>query len=251
MKYMLFVPGFLTAQTCSSRGDTYFDVYTYAIAHGFEFMYMPIPNNNYGDLGNTTMEDCLDNVLGQYNTICHTTIGPTDTIMFVGHSMGGMIISRLVTSAYSDKLKRRPDSVRLLNPAIGKHLSWAEVITGTLLSFVPKLTGLAIVPVPIADRETLYPASLPLSPGCKLLLGTSLLQTMGKLLVNNRQWVLQPDDGMCEIRIVQCRGDRVVSYPDTRAHAKAYSHSIQFVTIASDYHEYFDADILDTLFGGR
>jgi len=170
MHVIVFVPGYLTSKTCSSAGDTYVDLHTHASKHGFEFIYIPMPNNNYGDLGNVTIDDCVDYVLSRYNTICDTR-HVSDTIILAGHSMGGMIISRLLTSTFSQKLRRLPDFVRLINPAISPDTTIPQSVLSTLLAFVPhSLQGLAAFPLPVAERNTLYPGSPPYSPMVKPVL---------------------------------------------------------------------------------
>ena len=251
MKLIIFVPGYLATQTCSFQGDSYLDVYRYALARGFEFAYTPMPNNNYGDRGNATMDDCLDNVVGQYNEICvKRNLGPTDTLILVGHSMGGLVVSRLVTSAYSTKLNRLPDSVRLVNPAIRPIFNWFEGGLGTLLSFVPQsILGLPLIALKVVEGNTLFPGSLSIFPYVKPLLGWSIGRATGAFWVNNQTWGLRPDDGVCDhITIIQCTGDRIVSCEGARAHANRYG--IKFVVLSQEYHAYFDAVALAAVFDG-
>ena len=246
MKLIIFVPGYLTSQTCSSEGDTYFDIYKYAIKNGYGFVYVPIPNNNYGDIGNTTLDDCLDYVLQKYNHICIEK--NFSQITLVGHSMGGLIVSKLVTNEYLSKLKRIPDFVRIVNPAIGPVTSPMITTLGTILSFVPdSILGVPIVPLSAAERGVLYPGSMQSSPGVKLLLGSSLLRTTGKLLVNNTKWTLKPDSGIRKhIKIIQCEDDKMVSFDKTRDHAKEYN--LEMAVIKGGYHEFFDEAVLSAMF---
>ena len=147
MNHIVFVPGFLTSQTCSSIGDTYRAIYTYALEHHFPFWYVPLPNNNYGDLGNTTVEDCLDTVIHRYNELC-ASVGAEDTILLIGHSMGGLLVSRMMTDTHHTRLTRLPDLVRLLNPALRTHTSWTSALLGTVLSFLPEtVLGTILTPV--------------------------------------------------------------------------------------------------------
>ena len=101
-------------------------MYKYASARGFEFIYIPVHNT-------TTVEE----VLKEYNTICdEMNIGPTDTLILAGQSMGGLLVSRLVTRAYYVQLKRPPDAVRLFNPVSGgTDLSRSEVALANLSSY--------------------------------------------------------------------------------------------------------------------
>jgi hypothetical protein len=246
MKVIIFVPGYLTSQTCSSAGDTYLDIYKYAMKNGYDFVYIPIPNNNYGDVGNTTLDDCLDYVLQQYNHICNEKT--SDQITLVGHSMGGLIVSKLVTKEYLLKLQRIPDVVRIINPAIGPTTSPIITTLGTLLSFVPQsVLGVPIVPLPVAEPGVLYPGSMQSSPGVKLLLGSSLLRTTGKLLVNNTKWTLEPDSVIRKcMKIIQCKDDKMVSFDNTRDHAHEYK--LQMVVIPNGYHALFDESLLTATF---
>ena len=249
MKVLIFVPGYLTAPTCSSRGDTYLAIYKHACKYGFEFIYTPIPNNNYGDLGNITLNECVANVVAQYNDICETrNIGPTDTLVLFGHSMGGLIVSKMVTSTLLHKLKRRPDAVRLINPAITINLSWANSVLGTLSTLLPNsILSLPVLPIPVAERDWLFKGSSPYAPGVKPLLLSTMLQAQGGLLMNNRTWCLSPDDALREhITIVQCSEDKVVSSEGARMHADA--HNIHFVAISGGWHQYFDRSVLTALF---
>ena len=246
MKLIIFVPGYLTSQTCSSAGDTYLDIYKYAMKNGYDFVYIPIPNNNYGDVGNTTLDDCLGYVLQQYNHICNEKT--SGQITLVGHSMGGLIVSKLVTKEYLSKLQRIPDVVRIINPAIGPTTSPIITTLGTLLSFVPQsLLGVPIVPLPVAEPGVLYPGSMQSSPGVKLLLGSSLLRTTGKLLVNNTKWTLEPDSGIRNrMKIIQCKDDKMVSFENTRDHASEYH--VKMVVIPNGYHALFDESLLTATF---
>ena len=71
MRIIIFIPGYLTSQTCLHNGDQYIDVARYIGRHNSaEFIYVPIPNNNYGDLGNTTIDHSLDHVIRMYNQAC-------------------------------------------------------------------------------------------------------------------------------------------------------------------------------------
>jgi alpha-beta hydrolase superfamily lysophospholipase len=246
MKVIIFVPGYLTSQTCSSVGDTYLDIYKYAIKNGYDFVYVPIPNNNYGDVGNTTLDDCLEWVLQKYNHICNEK--KPSQITLVGHSMGGLIVSKLVTKEYFSKLQRIPDVVRIINPAIGPRTSPMITAVGTLLSFIPQsVLGLPVVPLSVAEPGDLYPGSMQSSPGVKLLLGSSLLRTTGKLFVNNTKWTLEPDSHIRKcMKIIQCKDDKLVSFDNTRDHANEYK--LEMVIIPKGYHELFDEAVLTATF---
>jgi hypothetical protein len=249
MKVIIFVPGYVTSQTCSFAGDTYLDIYKYALKTGYEFVYLPIPNNNYGDVGNTTLDDCVADVLSMYNKICvERNFQKEDTITLAGHSMGGLIVSKLVTGEYITKLKRLPELVRMINPALGPICSRSTAALGTLLSFLPEsVLGFPTVPIPIAGRDGLYPGSRQVSTPVKPLLAMSLLRTTGKLLVNNTTWVLKPDINIRErLTIVQCVGDKLVSYEDARDHANQYQ--ITLIAIPDGYHEWFDDVVLAATF---
>ena len=249
MKIIIFVPGYLTSQTCSSVGDSYLDVYKYAVNECYELVYVPIPNNNYGDVGNATLDDCLAHVLKEYNKICvERKLSQDDSITLVGHSMGGLIVSKLITEEYLRQLKCVPNCVRLINPAIGPSTSLCNAVLGTVLSYVPEsVLGLPIVPLPLVERNALYPGSMPSAPVVKVLLGSSLLRTTGKLLVNNKKWMLEPETNIREhIRIIQCKDDKVVSFEDTCDHANEYN--VQMTVIPSKYHAFFDDALLSACF---
>jgi hypothetical protein len=249
MQIIMFVPGYLTSKTCSSVGDSYLDIYKYAVNECYDFVYLPIPNNNYGDVGNASLDDCLAYVLKEYNEICvEKKLSTDDSITLVGHSMGGLIVSKLVTDEYLCQLKCIPHSIRLINPAIGPITSLSTTVLGTVLSFLPEsVLRIPIVPLPVVERNILYPGSMPSSPGMKVLLGSSLLQTTGKLLVNNKKWILKPERNICEhIRIIQCKDDKLVSFEDTCNHANEYN--IQMKVLSSEYHAFFDKALLTAVF---
>jgi hypothetical protein len=252
MKILIFVPGYLSSKTCFSTGDTYLDIYKYAVKNGYKFVYVPIPNNNYGDIGNTTLDDCLEYVLRKYNRICiEEKYSDEDEITLVGHSMGGLIVSKLTTNEYVSKLERIPDCVRLINPALSPITSRSNTALGTLLSFIPdSILGVPMVPLSVAGRDVLYPGSMPVSPGVKLLLASSLLRTTGKLLTNNTKWTLKPDTRILgRMRIIQCKDDQLVSFDNISDHAHKYD--IQMIVIPKGYHEFFDEAVLKATFEGR
>jgi hypothetical protein len=250
MNIMIFIPGYYTTQNCLSVGDSYVTLSVYATEHDFEFIHIPLPNNNYGDIGNTTVGNCLEHVLRQYNMICdERNFSATDNVILAGHSMGGLIVSRLMTSTYVTKLRRLPSVVRMYNPAIGVVSTLLESILATLMSFVPSIVLETLpIPLPIAAKNELFLSSLQISPLVKPALIMSIFQTTGKLLMNNTTWDLTPDASIRDhITIIACTGDKVVSYEDTFKHAS--KNKINLITFKRTYHSDCDDTILSVLFG--
>ena len=247
-KYVIFIPGYLTTQGCSHPGDTYRDVARGFQRRGFEFLYLPLPNSNDGDRGNSTLEDHLEHVIQRYNQLCEEyRIGSEDFLVLAGHSMGGLLTAKLLTSTYLDQLLRPPNCVRLLNPVFRTRLSFPRRLLSTLCSFLPDfvLRTLA-VPLPIATREILFPGSLAQSPVAKPLLGGSVLRATNGLLCNNRPWGLRPEDTMRNVtRVVTCRGDRLASFEASEAYAEQFE--IELVALPLNDHESFGETVLAAL----
>jgi predicted alpha/beta hydrolase family esterase len=241
MKLVIFVPGYLTSQTCFSVGDTYLDCAEYARAYGFQFEYVPMPNNNYGDRGNTTMDDCLDHVVDQYNNICiNRIVGPDDTIILAGHSMGGLIVSKLLTASHLSKIRRRPDFVRLVNPAFEPTSSLIRRATALCVSFLPEvILGSLVLPIPIAAKGMLFPGSQPQVLIVKQILAISLLGKTGLLFTDNTQWDLTPEVGMrTNMVIIACKDDPLTAFKASEKYADTYN--IRFTEGPRGFHEYFN-----------
>jgi hypothetical protein len=248
MNLVIFIPGYLTTQTCEYPGDTYVDLARYIRRRErTEFVYVPIPNNNYADLGNTTMDDCLEYVIRQYNRICADR-DQQDTIILAGHSMGGVLIARMLTISMITRLHRRPRFVRLLNPSLHPIVPITGRILSMILSRLPTLVlDYVIGPVSIASDAELYPASPRVIRYSKLRLIQSLLGVTGELWPTTNAWDLTPDPGMCpDICMIVCSRDRLVSAEHTRLFSNI--HRIRVVTVASGYHEYFDNTMMYSFF---
>jgi hypothetical protein len=249
MNHIVFVPGLSTSQTCSSIGDTYFDIYTYALENHYKFWYIPLHNNNYGDIGNITVDDCLETVIHRYNELC-SSIGTDDTILLAGHSMGGLLISKMMTDMHHMKLTRLPNLVRLLNTAFRIRTSWMNAFLITVVSFLPEaVLGTIIAPLPRVRKNMLYPGSPNAVPIMKPLLAVSIQRRTGGLLLLNDTWNLQPAPALRErIVLVHCEADSLTSFAETDLHATRYH--LKMIRVSSPYHQYFDAHILGALFKG-
>lgn len=248
MKYLFLVPGYITSQKCTSEGDTYFEIAKAACAKGYQFVYIPIPNNNFGDIGNTTLEMCLDHVVLRYNVLCtELNISTDDTVLLAGHSMGGLLVARAVTDAVIGRLVRLPDVVRILNPAFSIGAAWYLRSLVTLLSFMPEtLFATLSISARVCGKNTLYPGSPDLSTACKQLLATSLASHTGTLLFNNKPWKLTPDTSMKErITIIACAGDAIVQMSGITTYCK--NNTVPLVLLSLEYHEYFPIVLLDAL----
>lgn len=248
MKLFIFVPGYMTSHGCNVQGDTYVDIHKAATDHGFEFTYISIPNNNRGDLGNITMDECLAYVVRQYNMIC-TKLCPDDTVILTGHSMGGLLVAKMITETCLTSLTRAPDFVRLINPVFGPVLSWAEWVAGTVFSFLPDMVlRILVLPLPIAGQGFLYPESPAYSPAIKQCLCISMLRKTGAIfVVSDSKWDLTPSVTMVDrTSVITCQGDRLTSYESSCAYAKRVC--IDIVSLPLAYHEYFEKTVLTALF---
>jgi predicted alpha/beta hydrolase family esterase len=230
-------------------GDTYVDVRRYVTNHaGAKFVYVPIPNNNSGDLGNTTIEECVDYVVHQYNQICRNH-DIQDTIILAGHSMGGIVVTRMISGSCIQRLYRRPDFVRLVNPALHVPLTVpVRLVTTICHYFVPTgICSYVSMPSPISKRNQLYPKSPAVAHAVKPLLLLSALSGTGRLYFNNHMLDLEPDVDMCaRIIIIACRDDPLGTFGHLRLVASKYN--IRIVTVASGYHTFFDNTVMTSFF---
>ena len=249
MKLMIFVPGYTSDKTCVFDGDAYFAIYNYAIAHDFEFAYVPLPNNNFGDVGNVTLEDCLQHTLRTYDSICRKrNVSRADTIVLAGHSMGGLIVARMITDAYISRMIHRPTYVRMIHPAIQPAVGPSNMVLATVCSLVPH-SVLATLPLPItiSEKEMLYPGSLSGSPAIKQVLSISILSATGVLLLNNNKWGIVPNlEVRPSITIIAAEQDSVVLFKGIMSYVNLYN--VKIVTIHSKYHAHFDTTVLDAIF---
>jgi pimeloyl-ACP methyl ester carboxylesterase len=240
---MIFVPGYHTSRTCTSVGDTYLNIANYVQEHGLEFRYVPMPNNNYGDIGHTTLDSCVEHVVHVYNQICNER--DWGTIILAGHSMGGLLVTRMISTSYCRQLMRVPDRVCVINPAYRAVLPVWGVFVATFLSYLPEsILGHISLPLPISTKGALYPSSPTMSPVAKPMLLLSMLQATGRLLAHNKTWDLVPDERI-HLTILACRGDTLADFVSSRQYAEMYD--ARFIAISSDFHEYFDDKILTRL----
>ena len=132
---VVFIPGYATSATAGSTGDNYVSIERHVRECGADFEYVPLPNNNYGDIGNTTIDECVDHAVEQYNRICSKS-SKDDTIILAGHSMGGLIVTRIISALRIELLARRPDRVWLIKPALNTNLTLIARVAATLLSYL-------------------------------------------------------------------------------------------------------------------
>lgn len=245
MKLFVFIPGYITSHTYTLAGDTYVDIADRVRKEGFDFAYISLPNNNYGDRGNATLDEYLEHVVTRYNSICSkANVGPEDTIVLAGHSMGGLLVAKLITAIYLAKLDPQPNYVRVINPAIFPIVSWHLRVVATMLSFLPDvLLRTLAAPVSISTKDALFPGSLAQSPVVKLLLASSVARKTGSLFLNNETWDLTPAASLTvRIKVIACQGDPVASFEEARAYADRFK--IALVSLPLDYHEYFDNTVM-------
>ena len=235
---LIFVPGYLTG----TASQNYKEVVWSCQERNCDFEYIGVQNNNFGDIGNTTMEECLEFVIERYNTLCKAYEGYK--IILGGHSMGGLLVLRMVSTAVSSRLHRKPAYVRVIAPAIGPV---APVFPSTIAALLPtRLVRMVTVSLPIAGPGMLYPNSPELRNCTKQMLAISLLRKTNTLYFTNDPWDLEPMAAVCHTTtIVHCIGDQITSAVASRVHAHKYN--VRFVGLGGPYHQHFDTVLLTTL----
>ena len=241
---IVFVPGYLTSAECASTHDTYHAFETSASARSVTLRYVSFPNNNRGDHGNTTVDACLEYAIATYNVICDDN--KDHAIILAGHSMGGLIVLRMISSEFVGRLSRTPIGVRVVNPCIrtSSKIPVYLKMASTVYSFVPDaIKRVLSLPIPICEEGAMYPGSPCYNHNVKQRLISSVLQRTGGLYINNDAWNISPSPALIECTlIIQCTGDTVVCASSSATYAKL--SKVRFINIESRYHEFFDDELL-------
>ena len=235
---MLFVPGYLTG----TASQHYREVVSACRDRNYDFEYIGVQNNNFGDIGNTTMDECLNSTIERYNILCKAYEGYK--IILSGHSMGGLLVLRMISTAMASRLHHKPTYVRVIAPAIGP---FAPVFSSTLASLLPTLLiRMVAVSLPIAGPGMLYPNSPDTRNSTKQRLAVSLLRKTNTLYFNNDPWDLEPVADVGHMTtIVHCIGDQITSAVASRDHAHKYK--VRFVGLSGPYHHHFDTAMLTAI----
>ena len=244
----IFVAGYLTSNECASSIDTYNAVARAALDRGHTMKYITFPNNNTGDLGNTTVDTCLEHATMAYNSICDDLGHQECTIVLAGHSMGGLLVARMISMEYIHHLHRLPTYVRMINPAIRPTVNTLSKILSTFMSYAPELVKRTLsIPSPVAEDSALYPNSPCYYPLTKPRLVLSMLQRTNALYRNNTPWNLIMDTTLStRTRVIHCTGDTL-----TCAGASAQYATLSqacFVPHDCAYHQHFTDDLLQQVF---
>ena len=125
---IVFVPGYATSR------EEYIDIAEYVRSLGHLFEFISIANNNYGDRGCTTMDACIELSIARYNLICTQAQYANTPIVLAGHSMGGLLVLRMVSISCFGRLHTKPTHAVSLNPSLAPVLS---PLFPTIASFLP------------------------------------------------------------------------------------------------------------------
>jgi hypothetical protein len=245
MRLLVFIPGYMTSAECTSTHDTYHAIMVSSLEHKVPMHYISMPNNNYGDSGNTTIDACLEYAIVAYNKICDANTN--QDILLAGHSMGGFLALRMVSTEVAHRLRRPPVNVRVINPGIYPSMTNLNRLLGTMLSFLPEmLLRLLSIPGTVAEYSALYPESPCMDHNIKQRLAVSFLQRTCGAYVHNDTWNITPAPSLIRcIRVIQCMGDTIVSPIRSSDYARTYN--VEFVPVYSNYHELLDDKIISHL----
>jgi hypothetical protein len=237
---VLFVPGYATSKDCRSITDTYVQLADFVQSRQCDFEYLSMPNNNYGDIGNVDLDDLVEYVIQRYNEVCSSVLYRRRPIVLVGHSMGGLLVARMLSQEVIDRLCRLPTHVRLINPAIGAIV---PTLVSTVVATVPDtLLRLMLLPGHLASNA-LYPRSLPLQQWVKPRLLVSILRRTGRLYWWNDAWTLDVGINLRAVtRIILCMGDTVCDATQSILYAR--QQCVDVVELESAYHAFFDTSLL-------
>jgi hypothetical protein len=239
---LFFVPGYLTGTATQS----YNDVVRAAKSRNWAFEYITLPNNNSGDLGNTTMEHCLEYIVRQYNML-ESNLYTGAEIILAGHDLGGLLVLRLMSEAVGHLLIRKPSYVRVINPTITPIIPKYIKVLGTVLSFFPSIVRLLCLPVPVASYGVFYHTSPDFSPAVKQVLSLSLLCHTGSLYMHNTTWDLMPFINARKlIKVYQSKNNRMVDIYGVREYCQ--DNRVPLIEIDSIYHQHTEDDVIDRIY---
>lgn len=236
---MVFVPGYATSR------EEYIDIAEYVRSLGHLFEFIAIANNNYGDRGCTTMDTCIELVIARYNLICTQAQYANIPIVLAGHSMGGLLVLRMVSNSCFGRLLTKPTRVVPLNPSLAPVVF---PLLPTIGSFLPTvLLGTIPIPVLYASPGALYENSPPMRRPLKPQLLFDLLRKTNTLYIHNDPWDLMPDESMKNFVCIICNtGDKITKSEASLAYGHRYGVLVR--SVPSNLHQRFDDTLMDLMF---
>jgi hypothetical protein len=241
---LFFVPGYMTGTSTQSYDEI---VVRAARERNWGVEYMAMPNNNSGDVGNTTMDHCLEYIIRRYNMLEKLKAYADADIVLAGHAMGGLLVLRLMSDEVGHRLHRKPVCVRVLNPIITPIITTPLRVVSTILSFFPSIVRLLSLPVPVASPGELYPDSPDFSPSVKQVLSLSLMRHTGSLYLHNTTWDLMPfKNARNLITVFHNIDDNLSDINGSREYCM--DNRVPLIEIDSRYHEYFEDNVIDRIY---
>ena len=239
---LFFIPGYLTGTAAQS----YNDLVVRPRSRNWDVEYFTIPNNNSGDIGNTTMEHCLEYIIRHYNMLESKFYADADIIL-VGHGMGGLLVLRMMSEVVGHMISRKPSCVRVINPTIKPIIPRHVRLFWTVLSLFPSIVRYLCLPIQVASYGAFYHGSPDFSPAVKQMLSISLLCHTGSLYLHNTTWDLMPFlNARKVIEVYQSTNNRVVDVRSVREYC--LDNRVPLIEIDSTYHQHVKDDVIDRIY---